>query len=80
MDRQFAIYLLISLLCILAALGFGYTVRRSRKRTRVRQQSELRQSERERLAATRIANNGGKALSSGFAAASAATKMPERST
>ncbi len=79
MDRQFVIYLLISLLCIFAALGVGYVVRRSRKRTRARQQREWRQSERERMAATRIANNDGKALSSRFAEASTAANMPERS-
>lgn len=79
MDHQFVIYLLISLLCIFTALGFAWTVKRSRKRTCARQKREWRQSERERLAATRIANNGGKALSSRFAAASTAAKMPERS-
>jgi hypothetical protein len=80
MDRHLDIILLAGLLCILAALGFAWLVVRSRKRNGERQARERRQAERETLAETRIAKNGGKALSSRFAALDTPAKLPKRST
>lgn len=80
MDRHLVINVLAGMLCTLAALALAWFARRSRKRACERQQRERRQAERETLAATRIARNGGNALSSRFAAASAPHKLPERPT
>ncbi len=78
MDRQLIVYALIALLCVLAGLGFVLFARQSKKRTRERLHREERQSDRERLAATRIADNGGKPLSSRFATSNAPERAPER--
>ena len=80
MDRHLDIILLAGLLCILATFGLAWLIARSRERTRERQARDRRQAERETLAASRIANNGGKALSSRFAAVNTPDKFPERST
>jgi membrane protein implicated in regulation of membrane protease activity len=80
MDRHLVITVLAGLLCVLAALAIAWLARRSRQRTCERQQREQRQAERETLAATRIARNGGQALSSRFAAVNAPHQLPERST
>jgi cell division protein FtsL len=78
MDRQLVVYLLIALLCLLAGLGYVWFARRSRTRTRERQQREQRQADRERLAANRIAENNGKALSSRFASSAGSAGVPQR--
>ena len=78
MDRQLTVYLLIALLCILSGISYAYFAGRSKKRTRERQQREDRKADRERLAAKRIADNDGKALSDRFSTQNAPAGAPER--
>ena len=79
MDRNFIVYLLIALLCILLGAICAYFVHQSRKRTRLRQQRDEKQAARERLAAKRIAENGGQPLSARFATSDASRLDSERS-
>ncbi len=78
MDRQHIIYALVALLCVLAGIGFAWFTRRTKRQKRERLHREKRQSDRERLAATRMADNDGKALSSRFATANVSERAPER--
>jgi len=79
MDRHHMVYLLMALLCILLGAICAYVARRSRKRTRQRQQRDEKQAARERLAAKRIAANGGQPLSARLATSDASRRESERS-
>lgn len=79
MDRHHIVYLLIVLLCILLGVTYVCLAHRSRERTRQRQQRDERQAARERLAAKRIAENGGQPLSAHLATSDASRHESERS-
>lgn len=78
MDRQTIVYLLVALLLILVVAGYLYLRRQSNQRTSQRRQREENQAHRERLAASRIAENKGQALSSRFATSNASERSTER--
>lgn len=79
MDHYHLVYLIIALLCLLPVTICAYFVVQSKKRARQRQRCEESQANRERLAAERIAKNGGQALSARLATSDASRQNAERS-
>jgi len=79
MDSHHILYLLIALMGLLLAVIYAYFVVQSRKRLRKREQREENQAYRERLAAKRIAENGGQPLSARFATSATTQRESERS-
>jgi len=79
MDRYNIFYFLIALLCLLLVAICTYFAVQSSRRTRHRQRCDENQANRERLAAERIAENGGQALSAQLGTSDASRKKAERS-
>jgi len=75
---QFA-SLIVALLCLLLGAIGAYFVVQSRMRARKRQQRDENQARRERLAAKRIADNGGHPLSARFSTSDASGNQSKRS-
>jgi hypothetical protein len=79
MDRELTVYLLIALPCLLLGTISACFVVQSRKQNRQRQQRDENQANRERLAARRIAENGGQPLSAQYATSNTDRRQSERS-